>query len=127
MHEFRGTADCKGPIPKDVACMLGVDRTTYAKYESGTSEPNYDMLLTLADIFEVSTDYLLGRTDQKNQPAPINEDELDDMERQLVSYVRRMTPEQKFLLLAQMQVLTGQEEALRLSQAGASVGTVTES
>lgn len=112
---------------KELAASLGIAANTLSQYENGKREPDIRMLEKLADSLCVSVDDLLGRTDQKNQPAPINEDELDDMERQLMSYVRRMTPEQKFLLLAQMQVLTGQEEALRLSQAGASVGTVTES
>jgi len=46
----------------DVAAKLGIDRTTYAKYESGASEPNFEMLGKLTEIFCVPTDYLLGRT-----------------------------------------------------------------
>ena len=51
---------------EDIANMLGVDRTTYSKYESGASEPSFEILLKLSQIFNVSTDYLLGRTEQKN-------------------------------------------------------------
>lgn len=49
---------------KDVADMLGIDRTTYAKYESGASEPNFEMLKRLREIFDVQTDTLLGWPDQ---------------------------------------------------------------
>ncbi|MEQ2444575.1 helix-turn-helix domain-containing protein [Pseudoflavonifractor sp. CLA-AP-H29] len=52
-------------LQKDVAALLGIDRTTYAKYESGASEPNYETLLKLAEIFGVSTDYILGRDEKK--------------------------------------------------------------
>ena len=45
---------------KDVAKILGVDRTTYAKYESGASEPKKDVFMTLSNIYGVSVDYLLG-------------------------------------------------------------------
>ena len=39
--------------------ILGVDRTTYVKYENGNSEPNFEMLRKLSDLFYVSIDYLL--------------------------------------------------------------------
>lgn len=45
-----------------MATRLGIDRTTYAKYESGASEPNFEMLAALTTIFEVPTDLLLGKT-----------------------------------------------------------------
>lgn len=53
---------------KDVADMLGIHVTTYTKYETGVSEPNHEMLLKLADIFDVSIDYLLERTNKKETP-----------------------------------------------------------
>lgn len=45
---------------KDVAGYLGIERSTYAKYESGTSEPTFDTLQRLAALYEVSVDYLMG-------------------------------------------------------------------
>ena len=45
----------------EVAHALGLDRTTYVKYENGGSIKRN--LQRLADFFEVSTDYLLGRDD----------------------------------------------------------------
>ncbi len=77
-------------LQKDVAALLGIDRTTYAKYESGASEPNYETLLKLAEIFGVSTDYILGRDEKK--PAPISESELDA---ELIERLCNLTPEEK--------------------------------
>ena len=51
----------------DMASFLGVDRTTYVKYESGTNEPSNDTIIKLADFFNVSVDYLMERT---NEPTP---------------------------------------------------------
>ena len=51
-----------------VASVIGVDRTTYAKYESGLSEPNHETTVKLADFYGVSTDVLLG-VDAKREPA----------------------------------------------------------
>ena len=50
---------------KEMAEMLGIDRTTYSKYESGASEPNIEMLSKLADFFSVSLDYLVGNSEIK--------------------------------------------------------------
>lgn len=47
-----------------LAKELGVSLNTYAEYVKGSSIPSSKLCL-LADILEVSTDYLLGRTDEK--------------------------------------------------------------
>lgn len=54
---------------EDVAKIIGVARTTYAMYEQNSREPDNDTLQKLADFFEVSTDYLLGRTDDPTPPS----------------------------------------------------------
>lgn len=46
-----------------VAARLGVERSSYARYENGAREPDLGTLVLLSDIFDVSADYLLGRTD----------------------------------------------------------------
>lgn len=47
----------------NMAQMLDVTLRSYQRYEAGDREPNFDALLKLADFFDVSVDYLLGRTD----------------------------------------------------------------
>lgn len=48
---------------KEVSSLIGIPLTTYANYEQGTREPSIDMLKILCDVFDVSSDYLIGRTD----------------------------------------------------------------
>ena len=47
---------------KSVADGLGIARSTYSSYENDKREPDYKMLIKLADFFNVSVDYLLDRT-----------------------------------------------------------------
>ncbi len=46
-----------------LAIALRIDSSTIAKYETGDRQPDLAMLCTLANFFDVSTDYLLGRVD----------------------------------------------------------------
>ena len=48
---------------RQVADNLGISQPSYIRYENGTSEPNLTSLSKLADLFDVSVDYLLGRTE----------------------------------------------------------------
>lgn len=81
----------RGLYQKDVATKLGVDRTTYVKYENGRSEPNHEMLQKLADIFETTTDYLLGRTDEKKTAS--NELSLSTEQQDLITSVSELPAE----------------------------------
>lgn len=45
-----------------VAEKIGVARVTYTGYENGTKQPPLETVNKLADFFEVTTDYLLGRS-----------------------------------------------------------------
>lgn len=50
---------------EDVADELNISRQALSKYERGEREPDYHMLIKLADYYEVSIDYLFGRTKSK--------------------------------------------------------------
>ncbi|EAD1840413.1 XRE family transcriptional regulator, partial [Listeria monocytogenes] len=53
----------KGFSQYKLADELGFSRGQVANYEQGTREPDYQTLLKIAEFFNVSTDYLLGRDD----------------------------------------------------------------
>lgn len=57
---------------ESVASFLGITQQAYANYERGARKPDPDTLVKLADLFNVSVDYLLGRDEQKKEaPSPI--------------------------------------------------------
>lgn len=53
----------------DVANYLGITVSAYGNYELGQREPDNATLAKLADYFDVSVDYLLGRDEQPNQKS----------------------------------------------------------
>lgn len=54
-----------GLTQAQVGSVLGINQRTYSCYELGTHSLSAEILITLADYYNVSTDYLLGRTDER--------------------------------------------------------------
>lgn len=48
---------------KDLASAVGLTPQAICNYEAGTREPSIATLIKLCDFFEVSADYLIGRSD----------------------------------------------------------------
>ncbi len=46
---------------RDMAEKLNIVQPSYIRYENGTAEPSQETLIKIAEIFDVSVDYLLGR------------------------------------------------------------------
>ena len=68
MH-FRRIRDLREDSDKtqeDIAQYLVMKRGVYQRYESGTREIPVWALLKLADLYNTSTDYILGRTNRRD-------------------------------------------------------------
>lgn len=70
LKELRGKT-----TQEEVAEKIGVSRARYSHYENSRSEPDTEILNKLADYFKVSTDFLLGRTED---PTPIRKETIDE-------------------------------------------------
>ena len=60
LNETRKNA---GITAQQMADWLGIELRSYRYYESGDRVPSFAMLVKIANKLNVSTDYLLGRTD----------------------------------------------------------------
>lgn len=50
---------------KAIADAIGVSPVSLQRFEYGTLKPKLETVIALADFFDVSVDYLVGRTDRK--------------------------------------------------------------
>ena len=66
---------------REIADALCIDRSTYTYYELGETQPSLLMLVRLARLYDVTTDYLLGIQPEEKQPTPF--------ERELLQLVRK--------------------------------------
>ena len=102
-------------LQKDIASYLGIDRTTYVKYENGSSEPSNEMLSKIADYFGVTVDYLLGREEKSSPSAAVStEDE------ELMEYLEELKtrPEMRMLFsLSKNATKQDVEDAVRIIEA----------
>jgi transcriptional regulator with XRE-family HTH domain len=80
---------------QDMANMLGVAKTTYASYEQGKRTPDTDLQNKIANYFDVSLDYLHGRTDKKRYYELTDKDERD-IEKELEQMIEDLQAEMIF-------------------------------
>ena len=53
----------RGMSQRELANRLNISNSTVSMYERGEREPNFEMLETIGDFFNVDTDYLIGKED----------------------------------------------------------------
>lgn len=74
---------------KEIGNIFHASQNTVSQWENGTRKPSYDIIQEIADYFDVSVDYLLGRQEQLPELNSKDKREiqeiLDDTEQQLLS------------------------------------------
>lgn len=94
---------------KAFALKMGISQSTVGMWESGKREPNFNMIEQVANYFNVSVDYLLGRTEEKNT------DEKDDITFDAFTFAmydeaQHLTEEDKQALLQMARLLKSKTE-----------------
>lgn len=75
-----------GLTQEDLSQLLGVARTTYAMYEQGKRQMDYELLLKLCDYYKVSLDYIFGRTEIPLHIESYSPDEIEFVTKSLEVY-----------------------------------------
>lgn len=102
-------------IQDDIAKIIGIGRTGYVRIENGERDADTETLAKLADLFNVSVDYLLGRTDKregivigKYTFTPI---EIEDPKiKELAELFDKLTPEQQEAILNVTKNMIGNKQ-----------------
>ena len=97
----------KGMSQIALSVKLGVSQETISAYENGKAYPSVDVLLKLCEIFNVSSDYLLDRTDIKLTINDFCDKNLSPEELELVSNFRKLSFSKKNRALG---ILSGMSE-----------------
>ncbi len=107
----------------DLACIIGVSKSTMSNYERNYSTPDPDILVKLADYFNVSIDYLFDYEDNNIKTELANESSsytktnavvLRKDERNVLYYYNRLSDEHKDYIKGRMiQLYFNQTESLK--------------
>lgn len=75
MNKLKALREEQGLSMMEIAKQLNMPYTTYVNYEKGAREPNSEMLIKFSKFFNVTIDYLIGNSEQKNKIFDGNCDE----------------------------------------------------
>ena len=78
-----------------LAVEFDIAQSQIQNYETGGYQPDIETLNKYADFFDVSVDFLLGRTDIRRKPEPVTEYALNAEEQELVDRYRGLRPKQR--------------------------------
>lgn len=73
MERLKQLRNKAGLTQTEMCSMFGVAQNTYSQWETDKREPDFKTLSRIADYFQVSVDYLLGRSDD---PSPSDDSEI---------------------------------------------------
>ena len=92
----------KGYTQQQIADILGINRTTYTKYETSVTEPSIEMLRHLSQLLDVDFNALLGMVLREKDVNDEKPETLSPEEVALVQAYRRLSPQQQEELLRQL-------------------------
>ncbi|EAG8559463.1 XRE family transcriptional regulator [Listeria monocytogenes] len=81
---------------EDISKILGISRGAYSHIENGRNEPDMETIVKLANIFGVSTDYLLGRSNNSfidTIAAHIDSNATEDDIKDILAYIEEKRKE----------------------------------
>ncbi len=87
-----------GISQQQLADQIMVSQQSVNKYENHEVEPSIATLIKIADYFDVSTDYLIGRTSVKTQADNPKSTDLNESETKLIKRFRKLNDKQKKLI-----------------------------
>ena len=92
----------KGLSQRELARIMNISQGTYNNWENENTQPSIEQLIALADFFEVSVDYLLGRTDDMGSTIHVP-DRPRDFAGRLLTSVDAETQEAIITILKKLQ------------------------
>lgn len=108
MFELRKS---QGKSQAEVAEYIGLTVAAYQNYEAGRREAGYEVLCKIADMFNVSLDYLLGRTKVKEMNKlsadALTEEQVREIDDAIVSGYERLPLESRRAFVKMLEELFG--------------------
>ena len=115
MRNFKESRQFAGYSQAKLAAALHVSQQSLSDYENGKTNPDLETLVKMAEILNVSVDYLLGRTDDLGTPIGISPSSFSTSpsEQELILKFRKISPESQETILRVLETALQAEKHLQ--------------
>ena len=96
----------RGMSQKALAQAIGITQQSVNSFENHDAAPSFPTLLRMADLFDTSIDYLVGRTEIRNRTEFVGEPELSEQEAEVIKRYRALSEKEKQCIDLMLQTLT---------------------
>lgn len=102
----------RGLTQVELAQKIGIGNKTISDYEREISSPDIESLNLIANFFNVSTDYLLGKSDDRNTPvsAPTPKEQLEGVKLALFDQVGDLSDDEARQVLDIIKIIKGDKK-----------------
>lgn len=90
MNRIKQLREEKRLTQEKLSSLVGMDRTTISKLESGERDCTLDHLQRLSKFFDVSFDYILGTSDERKHKAMVTEISNDGITKVQMEFLKRV-------------------------------------
>ncbi|MBE7012304.1 MAG: helix-turn-helix transcriptional regulator [Ruminococcaceae bacterium] len=97
----------KGLSQQQLADIIGVSQQSINKYENHNVEPNIETLSLLADYFETSVDFIIGRTEINRKIQEVEIYALNEEEKKVIDSFRQLDKSDREIILSLSKRLIG--------------------
>lgn len=109
-QRLRDLKEDKDLKQSNIAKIIKVSENQYGRYERGENDIPLEKALLLANFYNVSLDYIAGRTNDKKG---FNKSDLPDMEVDLLKKFRSLSEQQKGIILGRIEAMTEENEEIQ--------------
>lgn len=115
-HRIRDLREDTDKSQEKIAKELNMHTTTYARYETGENRVPFDFAITLSKYYNVSLDYIAGRTNDKKG---LNQSDLQKEEVEMLKKFRSLTEKQRGIIIGRIEAFSEENEEQEIKMKGA--------
>ena len=115
-HRIKDLKEDNDLKQSDVAKIINMSEKQYARYERGETDIPLQLAIKLCDYYNVSLDYLSGRSKDKKG---LCRSELSDTETNLIKLFRDLSEQQQGIILGRIEAMTEENEETAAKMKGA--------
>lgn len=110
MTRLKEIREFKGISQKDFAAIIGVPANTYNQWENGKRQPDPEIMIMIADYYDITLDYLMGRESPAKENPSEQIEGIDETSIEILNVCADLSLEAKEKVLSYIRFLKQDEE-----------------